>query len=110
MKQVIAWVIGLPTAIILIAFALANRQIITISFDPIAKDAPFFAFSAPIWTLLFAGIFLGLVIGWVGSWISQGKWRKAAKQARHDLDLEIEKKKTLENRLNQGAQGELIKL
>lgn len=101
MKQIISWLIGLPAAIVLIAFALANRTLVSVSFDPLSSDAPWFALSLPIWVLLFAGIFLGLIIGWVGSWINQGKWRKAAREARSNLDIELEKKKALEQRLNQ---------
>lgn len=101
MKQIISWLIGLPAAIVLIAFALANRTLVSVSFDPLSNDAPWFALSLPIWVLLFAGIFLGLIIGWVGSWINQGKWRKAAREARSNLDIELEKKKALEQRLNQ---------
>ncbi len=102
MKQIIGWIIGLPTAILLIAFALANRSFVTVSFDPLSTEAPWFALSLPVWVLLFAGIFLGLIIGWIGSWINQGKWRKAAREARNNLDIELEKKKALEQRLNQG--------
>ena len=102
MKQVISWIIGLPVAVILIAFALANRSFVTISFDPLSSATPWFALSLPLWAVLFAGIFLGLVIGWVASWINQGKWRKAAREARSNLDIEMGKKKDLERRLNQG--------
>ena len=102
MKQVVSWIIGLPAAILLIAFALANRNPVIVSFDPLSADEPWFALSLPVWALLFAGIFLGLIIGWVGSWINQGKWRKAAREARNNLDIELEKKKVLEQRLNQG--------
>jgi uncharacterized membrane protein YciS (DUF1049 family) len=102
MKQVLAWVIGLPVAFVLIGFSLANRQIITVSFDPISSPAPMFALSVPIWMLFFAGILLGIVIGGFVSWLNQGKWRKAARQARADLDIELARKKDLERRLNQG--------
>jgi len=102
MKQIISWIIGLPVAIVLIAFALANRSFVTVSFDPLSSETPWFALSLPVWALLFAGIFLGLVIGWIASWVNQGKWRKAARQARNNLDIEVEKKKALEKRLNQG--------
>ncbi|HFC04114.1 MAG TPA: LapA family protein [Rhizobiales bacterium] len=100
MKQFVSWILGLPAAILLIAFALANRAPVTVSFDPLSSQTPWFALSLPVWVLLFAGIFLGLIIGWVGSWINQGKWRKAAREARSNLDIELEKKKALEKRLN----------
>ena len=101
MKKIISWIIGLPIAVVLIAFALANRSFVNVSFDPLSTDAPWFSISLPVWALLFAGIFLGLVIGWVASWINQGKWRKAAREARSNLDIEMGKKKDLERRLNQ---------
>jgi len=101
MKKIVSWIIGLPVAVVLIAFALANRSFVNVSFDPLSTDAPWFALSLPIWALLFAGIFLGLVIGWVASWVNQGKWRKAAREARNNLDIEMGKKKDLERRLNQ---------
>ena len=103
MKQILSWIIGLPTAIVLIAFALANRSFVTVSFDPLSSEAPWFSIALPIWALLFVGIFLGLVIGWIASWINQGKWRKAAREARSTLDQELEKKKALEKRLNQDS-------
>ncbi len=102
MKQFLSWIIGLPVAILLIAFALANRSSVTVSLDPISAIEPWFALSVPVWAVLFFGIFLGLIVGWVASWIGQGKWRNAAREARRTLDIEMEKKKTLENRLNQG--------
>lgn len=102
MKKILSWIVGLPAALVLIAFSVANRGFVQVSFDPLSKQEPFYAISVPLWAVLFAGIFLGLVIGWVGSWLSQGKWRKAAREARSNLDIEMEKKRALEKRLNQG--------
>jgi len=99
-KQFLSWIIGLPIAILLIAFALANRSFVTVSLDPFSSTEPWFALSVPVWVVLFFGIFLGLIVGWIASWIGQGKWRKAAREARQTLDVEMRKKKTLENRLN----------
>ena len=100
MKKIAAWLLALPTAIILIGFALANRSIVKISLDPISSESPWFALNTPLWTVLFAGIFIGLVVGWIAAWINQGKWRKAAHTARTRLDDEIAKKRAVEKRLN----------
>ncbi len=102
MKRFLSWAIGLPAAIVLIAFALANRTMATVSFDPISSETPWLAFSVPTWAILFAGLFLGLVIGWVSSWINQSKWRKAAHQSRVLLEEEMAKKAVIEKRLNNG--------
>ncbi len=84
-RRIINWAIGLPIAAIVIAFCVANRQWIEVSFDPFSKAAPFATMFIPLWALFFAGIFFGLIAGWIACWFAQGKWRRAARQARADL-------------------------
>lgn len=84
-RRIINWAIGLPIAVIVIAFCVANRQWIEVSFDPFSKTAPFATMFMPIWALFFVGIFFGLIAGWLACWFAQGKWRRAARQARADL-------------------------
>ena len=43
LQRILRWTIGLPIAIIVVSFAIANRQWITVSFDPFSCDAPFAA-------------------------------------------------------------------
>jgi uncharacterized integral membrane protein len=85
LKRIVNWIVGLPIAIAAVVFAVANRQWITVSFDPFNRDAPFASIDMPLWVMFFCGIFVGLLAGWIGAWIAQGKWRKAAKDARLDL-------------------------
>lgn len=99
MKQVLSWVLGVPAALVLIAFAVANRAPVTVSFDPISRETPAFALNLPLWAVLFGGIFIGLVIGWVVSWIGQGKWRREAREARSELREEVAKRNLLKKKL-----------
>jgi uncharacterized integral membrane protein len=85
LQRILRWTIGLPIAIIVISFAIANRQWITISLDPFSRDAPFAAMDMPLWVLFFCGVFFGLIAGWIACWTSQGKWRRSAKETRRDL-------------------------
>ncbi len=85
LRRILRWAIGLPIAILVIAFAVANRQWITVSLDPFSRDAPFASIDIPLWTLFFCGIFFGLIAGWIACWFAQGKWRKSAKEARREL-------------------------
>ena len=79
------WLVGLPVAVVAVVFAVANRQWITVSFDPLSRDQPFASVNMPMWVLFFCGVFAGLFVGWAAAWLAQGKWRKAAREARIDL-------------------------
>jgi NhaP-type Na+/H+ or K+/H+ antiporter len=84
-RSLLNWAIGLPVAAAAVGFAVANRQWITVSLDPIHRDQPFASIQMPLWVLFFCGIFVGIFVGWVAAWFAQGKWRKAAKEARIEL-------------------------
>lgn len=74
--------IVLPLAVILIVFAVANRQAVQISLDPIASDAPWFAVSMPLFVALFLALILGVVIGGIATWFTQSAYRKEARENR----------------------------
>jgi len=105
MKRLFALLFGLPAFVLLTAFALANREVVRVSFNPIVPDQPLFPggwlapVSVPAWVLLFAGIFIGLIAGGLAAWIRQGKWRRRARRAQFDLDREQMEKRRLERRL-----------
>ena len=84
-KRTVNWIVGLPVAIVAIAFAVANREWIRVSFDPFSRTTPFATMFMPLWALFFVGIFFGMIAGWIACWFAQGKWRRAAKEARSDL-------------------------
>ena len=84
-KRIVNWFVGLPVAIVAIAFAVANREWIRVSFDPFSRDEPYASMSMPLWALFFCGIFVGIIAGWIAAWLAQGKHRKAAREARIEL-------------------------
>jgi len=85
LHRIFNWIIGVPVALVVVAFAIANRQWVTVSFDPLSRDQPFAAVSMPLWALFFCGAFVGLIAGWIAAWLAQGKWRKATREARLEL-------------------------
>jgi uncharacterized integral membrane protein len=89
--RILRWAVGLPVVIVVIAFAIANRRWVTLSFDPFTQEAPRIAMDMPLWLLFFLGIFVGIVVGWIGSWLAQGKHRRAAREARAEASkLQVE--------------------
>lgn len=74
------WLIILvPLAVLLIAFAVANRHMVQLSFDPLNVTDPAVAIHAPMFVFVFAAVACGLVLGGIGTWFSQGKHRKLAR-------------------------------
>ena len=64
-----AWaLIVAPISLVVIVFAVANRQPVTLSFDPFSSDAPALAVTMPLFWLLFAALAIGIVLGGVATW------------------------------------------
>lgn len=91
MRRILRWIVGLPIAIVVVGFAIANRRWVTLSLDPFTQTEPSVSISLPLWILFFLGIFVGLIVGWVAAWWAQGKHRKAAREARGEVGrLQVE--------------------
>ena len=85
MRRVLRWIIGLPIAIFVVGFAIANRRWVTLSLDPFTQTDPAVSINLPLWILFFVGIFVGLIVGWIAAWFAQGKHRKSARESRHEV-------------------------
>jgi uncharacterized integral membrane protein len=84
-RKILAAVIVVPLAIVIVAFAVANRQMVTVSFDPFSSTAPAYAATVPLFVLIFILLILGVIVGGVASWIGQAKWRRGHRR----LDDEV---------------------
>src|SRR6185295_5702412 len=81
MRKFVAIAVLVPLAIIIVMFAVANREVITISFDPFDSAHPAFALRLPLFMLIFALVGLGVVVGGIAAWLRQHKWRMRARRA-----------------------------
>lgn len=79
-RKIITAVVIVPLAVIIIAFAVANRQWITVSFDPFSSVSPAYAASMPLFVLIFIALILGVIVGGIATWIRQRKWRRSARR------------------------------
>jgi uncharacterized integral membrane protein len=84
-KRFFNWVVGLPLVVLAIVFAVANRQWVTVSLDPLHHDAPLLSIAMPMWVLFFCGVFAGIFAGWSAAWFAHRKWHRAAREARIEL-------------------------
>jgi uncharacterized integral membrane protein len=74
-----------PLAFVIIAFAVANRQMVTVSFDPFSSASPAYAATLPLFVLIFILLIVGVIIGGVTAWMGQAKWRRGHRR----LDDEV---------------------
>jgi uncharacterized membrane protein YccC len=80
-RKIVTLVIILPLAAVIIAFAVANRQLVTVSFDPFTSVNPALALTFPLFILIFILVILGVIVGGAASWLRQAHWRRAARKA-----------------------------
>jgi uncharacterized integral membrane protein len=85
LRKIVAALILGPLAIIIIAFAVANRQIVTVSLDPFSTDQPAAALTLPLFGLVIVLLIVGVVIGGVAAWLRQSKWRRTARQLEREV-------------------------
>jgi uncharacterized integral membrane protein len=81
MRRFVAIVTLVPLGVILVMFAVANREIVAVSFDPFNSAQPAFALKMPLFVLIFVLAGLGVLIGGFSAWLRQHKWRMRARQA-----------------------------
>lgn len=80
-QKIIRALILAPLAIVLVAFAVANREPVTVSFDPFNPAAPALSLTIPLYVLILTLVIAGVIVGGVAAWMRQGKWRGRARRA-----------------------------
>jgi uncharacterized integral membrane protein len=83
-KIVIATVV-VPLVAVIVAFAVANRQTVIVSFDPFSQVSPAYAATVPLFAVIFAALILGVLIGGFAAWLRQGNWRRMARRLDGDV-------------------------
>jgi uncharacterized integral membrane protein len=87
MKSWLKFILIAPFAILFVAFAFANRQSVTVAFDPFAGgDIPGLSMTAPLFVILILTGVLGVLAGGIVTWLAQGRYRKAARQNRAEAE------------------------
>ncbi len=74
-------------AIVFLGFAFANRDLVTVSFDPFAStDSAAVSLVAPLFAVVIVAAMLGVVAGASATWLSQGRHRRASRLSRREAD------------------------
>lgn len=80
-RKIVTAIILVPLAAIIIAFAVANRQFVTVSFDPFDAAQPAYAASLPLFALILILVIFGVLLGGIVTWLRLARWRWAARRA-----------------------------
>jgi uncharacterized integral membrane protein len=78
-RKLVFWLVLIPLAVVILMFAVANREIVTVSFDPFSSHQPAASVSVPLFILIFVLVILGVILGGVAAWLRQGRHRRAAR-------------------------------
>src|SRR5258708_12777703 len=84
MRKFFTAVVLIPLGLIFVVFAVANRHLVTVSFDPFNSTDPSVAVTLPLFVVIIAVAIAGVVAGGSATWFRQRHWRRAARQ--HEAD------------------------
>jgi uncharacterized integral membrane protein len=98
LRKIVTAIIVVPLAAVIIAFAVANRQTITVSFDPFSSASPAYAATLPLFAVIFAVLILGVLAGGFAAWIRQSKWRRMARKREAELRVLQAEQETIRRR------------
>jgi lipopolysaccharide assembly protein A len=84
--KLVHWLVTAPLAVVLVVFAVANRDVVSLSFWPLPIEL-----RAPVWAVVLLTLLAGFLIGEFVAWINGRRWRRRARdQARRVETLERE--------------------
>ena len=84
MRKFFSALVVVPLGLILIVFAVANRHLVTVSFDPFNSSDPSISVRLPLFVVIIAVAILGVIAGGTATWFRQRHWRRAARH--HEAD------------------------
>jgi uncharacterized integral membrane protein len=85
LRKILTAIIVIPLALVMIAFAVANRHSVTISLDPFSSNEPVASVTLPLFVLIFVLLIVGVILGGSATWLRHGRWRWLARRSEAEL-------------------------
>lgn len=83
-RKIISAIVLVPLAIVLVLFAVANREMVTLSLDPFDATRPAFTYRMPLFFLTFILLSVGVLVGGIAAWLRQSRWRRLVRELRNE--------------------------
>ncbi len=95
-NKIVGWLVLVPLSVVLVLFALANRHLVSINFNPFVTPTtdPAPGYGVPLFVVLYAMLLIGVLSGGIATWFAQGHHRRREKHWRREtqqLGEEIER-------------------
>jgi uncharacterized integral membrane protein len=84
MRKFLSTLVLVLLGLIFIVFAVANRHLVTVSFDPFNSSDPSVGLTLPLFVVIIAVAIAAVVAGGAATWFRQRRWRRAARQYEAD--------------------------
>jgi len=105
-RKLVAALVLIPLAIVIVLLALANRQRVVVSLDPLLSDPPALALRQPLFLVILATLTVGVIVGGAAAWLRQARWRRAARNAHAEVHALRAETHALKERLKAAEHGQ----
>jgi len=87
-RRIVGWFVLVPLCAVLIIFALANRQLVVVNFNPFASTDALVApgVGVPLFLVIFAVLLVGVVLGGIATWFAQRPHRRDEKHFKRETE------------------------
>jgi hypothetical protein len=86
LRKIVTVLVLVPLAAVIIAFAVANRQAVTVSLDPFNAEQPAAFFTLPLFGLVIMLLIAGVLVGGMAAWLGQARSRQTVRRLRREVN------------------------
>ena len=101
MRKFFTALVLIPLGLIFVIFAVANRHLVTVSFDPFNSSDPSVGFRLPLFVVIIGVAVAGVAAGGSATWFRQRHWRRSARQ--HEAEARQARAQLADLRANAAA-------
>lgn len=88
LRRIVGWVVLVPLCLVMIVFALANRQLVVVNFNPIVPSEALTTpgVGVPLFLVLFAVLLFGVLLGGIATWFAQAPHRRDERSYKREAE------------------------